>query len=344
MVVMRLLLLFLIARFVPQVSPNNDTALVENDVCEWKRPPKCNGEPTFKINLHFAKDFPTALKAPFREAAELWSRAIVGRTHKDGREYISKRRKISALAAEYCSLDSPALVNRDEIIVCVNAETLKSHVIASAGCLDVDHGRPSPNAYGLPMVSIILVNWLYVGKYHYCDWTNIALHELAHALGFGKHVPAFKKKIRGNKFFDGIHTQQEWDKLNATTSRPLLSQKDLSHWPVDCFASDELMRPHHMQRNDRIPISRLTMAVMEDLGYQINYLCTDDSLEISDTYRILSRAHENLCPRIKRLGAWTGQTRKAWLRSYDRFQTHVKKALTDQAMFHHYYPTKPTLD
>jgi len=66
---------------------------------------------------------------------------------------------------------------------------------------------------------------------------------------------------------------QEYQLLSGCTGRPVpvemsyQSGSNCGHWQEACFGS-EIMTP---SANSELPVSRLTIAALEDVGYQVNY-------------------------------------------------------------------------
>lgn len=154
-------------------------------------------------------------------------------------------------------------------------------------------GYSSPilaNKLSLPTLAIINLNSEHEGELDFCDWTHIAAHEITHALGFGVSIiPAIRRHLGSRNTFRGTNTKREWDKLvhtgDTNTSRttrdaanllppayPFMEQ-DASHWSSQCV-SNEMMQSG-FEGFEGISLSRLTLAYMEDVGYQVAYQCAE---------------------------------------------------------------------
>mmetsp|Transcript_49033 Transcript_49033/g.73162 ORF Transcript_49033/g.73162 Transcript_49033/m.73162 type:complete len:434 (-) Transcript_49033:111-1412(-) len=181
-------------------------------------------------------------------------------------------------------------VGNNSILICVHYDEIR-HLVGREDSLG--YGVPLVQTKsGRPVVSKIGLNREFGGQLDHCDWANIAAHEIAHALGF---LP--KRLVRGSHLWQsrsvggGTQTQREWQELtNAAAAsqhgkdagiplRPPLVSDGSSHWSTHCF-EQELMQPEYdrdVQTCSRNPLSRLTLATMQDMGYIVNYGCADDN-------------------------------------------------------------------
>ena len=110
---------------------------------------------------------------------------------------------------------------------------------------------------------------------------TVALHEMAHALGFGT-IWTDKNLVTGsgtsNPRFTGAQAVAAYKSLFATnaTSIPLETTGGVasaeSHWAEDTFI-EELMTP--MIDAGAVPLSKVTVASMADLGYTVNLNTAD---------------------------------------------------------------------
>lgn len=123
-----------------------------------------------------------------------------------------------------------------------------------------------------------------------CDWANVITHEIGHALGFLDASRYDIKRGLGSHFHCGARVAEQWRLMSkCPNSFPILDDSG-SHWPENDCMSVELMTPRinfihtdgHGKRNEHLPVSRLTLAALEDIGYKVNYDCADSD---ADTLR-----------------------------------------------------------
>jgi len=293
-------------------------------------PPACNytdGEPSFRIELSFVdnadRPFPKELKGIVQEAADYLSRAIVRvrgtsttsttyssspseekahvvdekevlRTYcnmNPSKERWENQKKLLEQLAEYknvlylCLYDGNTDFFTDKVENAfgwaVRSGTLNSNGLTVPGFGGIvlyysDRGSPILDEDDLPQCL-------------WCFWLSIAVHEMAHVLGFNEDLPRFQS-LRGNDenfFKGGKNTKREWNKLNSTLPSPPVYQKT-SHWSPHCFA-EELMLPRR-DFGDDYRMSTLTLAVFDDLGYEVNYAC---AVDVRDFYLPLTCNSDN---------------------------------------------------
>jgi len=134
---------------------------------------------------------------------------------------------------------------------------------------------------GLPIVSLIDLNPSLARHYDNCLWSSVVTHEIAHALGFFRDLSIFEKHIvhegDARLFRGGTNTMREWDKHNTSLSYPALEQ-DAAHWSGSLLGNDLMSPTINVQScyRNRANLSSLTLAVFEDLGYDVNYKCADE--------------------------------------------------------------------
>jgi|GEM_PF-1326182 len=111
---------------------------------------------------------------------------------------------------------------------------------------------------------------------------NIVLHEFGHALGFGISgggVTFYSQFVVGSGF-TGPNAVREYRSLfgNSATSVPLETGGGGgtagAHWSDSVFKT-ELMTGYSEAPGVPMPLSRLTVAAMQDMGYTVNYAAAD---------------------------------------------------------------------
>ena len=131
------------------------------------------------------------------------------------------------------------------------------------------------------------------------QWKTVILHEIAHVLGFGT---LFKdnKLHSGDPTSDlylGVAANAEWQKLCPGGRIPIetdgTSGTAGAHWDEVCLDGELMTGYLDLGFN---PISRLTIAAFEDLGYTVNMDAADaytvDNLGACDLYCPAGRRRE----------------------------------------------------
>jgi len=112
---------------------------------------------------------------------------------------------------------------------------------------------------------------------------NIVLHEFGHALGFGiagGGSPIFYSQHVFGDGFVGTNALREYRSLfgNAAASVPLETGGGAgtagAHWRESVLTT-ELMTGYSEARGVAMPLSRITVGAMQDMGYSVNYAAAD---------------------------------------------------------------------
>ena len=266
---------------------------VKKSDCIWEGPtncpPKDSLSTSFQIDLHVmegdspwekANGFPTELKRAARVASNTWLRVIRSRPTPP----------ISMDLSGVCGGGRGQTIRDNakvgDLVICLNLEENRDNNIASTQILD-DYIDPLD---GLPRVVLISINLKQAGIYDQCDWNSIMMHEIAHALGFADKIFSDNGLLHtswgGSSVFTGKNAKREWESMGGSDDSrryPRLAKlASSSHWPYNCFDKHELMIRWHRPsdsvcpgKNVRAPISRLTLGVFQDLGFDVDMRCAD---------------------------------------------------------------------
>jgi Ca2+-binding RTX toxin-like protein len=111
-------------------------------------------------------------------------------------------------------------------------------------------------------------------------WTNVILHEMGHVLGIGTLWDSLHLK-NGAGDYIGAHGLAEYRALTgnpSATSVPIEhdggSGTAGAHWDEDTF-NTELMTGFAEPPGTPMPISRMTIGSLQDIGYTVNYAAAD---------------------------------------------------------------------
>ena len=129
--------------------------------------------------------------------------------------------------------------------------------------------------------------------------TSLVIHQLGHALGFiplkiGRKVsenPSFTLdyKWNGGYLFEGVNALEVFTQMLIDAAfyrtNPEVSGVPLDeaftragyggHWRSEIF-DNEVMTGVYRGDHDQRPLSKLTIALMDDLGYEVNYEAADE--------------------------------------------------------------------
>ena len=283
-----LLLLVVLSTVISSLGNSAADSFVKQDFCLWTVP-KCmskqNSTNSFKIDTYIVNNdndllsnqYALELVESVTLAARVWLRIIKSRP----------ARAIQMHLPEGCGPTGKVMVGN--LVICIsmgdfgNDETI-------AGAYAVETARSDH----LPRVVVVWINSNMWGEYDKCKWNNIFMHEFGHALGFTDEVFISKgllyhhdnNKARSMPVFLGKHTRREWQKmggLKKSNIYPPLFPGDGSHWPDTCFNTHELMlRAVDSTTSEHPPISRMTLAVFQDLGYNVDMKCADRHIQLLD--------------------------------------------------------------
>ena len=143
----------------------------------------------------------------------------------------------------------------------------------------------------LPVLSAVLLNSDLLDEVEAAgQLEKLMLHELGHCLGvgiswyhFGLLYNSSRQNYTADTYFAGFQARRAFDQLGGRSYQgrkvPVQQGGDDVHWRTSVFG-DELMTlgwtwPYHA------PLSRITVASLDDIGYEVN-------LDAADAYRVPS--------------------------------------------------------
>lgn len=216
-------------------------------------------EPEFKIDVVFPDNTLTASqKAVFLDAAARWSEIIVG----DLPDEFFEGRTIDDLeiSATAPAIDGPG------------------QVLGQAG------PREFRNGSSLPFFGIMEFDSADVGRMvSQGTFTDVILHEMGHVLGLGT-LWDFKDLVQGlgtsNPIYTGANAVKEYQTLSGTTATSVPVENTGGggtaggHWRESVF-NTEIMTGYAEAPGVPMPISRMTVGALKDLGYTVDYGAAD---------------------------------------------------------------------
>jgi hypothetical protein len=112
-------------------------------------------------------------------------------------------------------------------------------------------------------------------------WTNVILHEMGHVLGIGTlwNRNQLHSGDKTDDKYTGRYAKQAWTDMGC--SGPLPVETDGAsgtagfHWDEACL-SGELMTGYVQGGQTSMPLSRLTIASLQDMGYGVNLNAADE--------------------------------------------------------------------
>lgn len=236
-------------------------------------------ESAFTIEVRFLGGLTEPQKNAFKTAADRWTKAIVG--------------------------DLPTANVNGEEIDDVMIEAQGVDIDGKGGILGMAGPRwLRPNSY-LPVTGIMSFDKADLGDMEQNNILNdVITHEMGHVLGFGIiWVPGYKNLLKGagtaNPTFNGKAAKEEYKKLLGTGGRPKPVPVENeggtgtanSHWREKIFRN-ELMTGWVGPAN---PMSRLTIASMQDLGYMVDFDASEpynlpNLMELAEAGLLVARA------------------------------------------------------
>jgi hypothetical protein len=98
---------------------------------------------------------------------------------------------------------------------------------------------------------------------------NVVRHEMGHVFGLGTVWDDLDLIRRGT--YRGVNGNREWNSLGCPGRIPLAGE---AHWSERCLTT-ELMTPVISGPSQGMPLSRMTIGSLQDIGYEVNYNCAE---------------------------------------------------------------------
>ena len=223
----------------------------------------------YEITLRFIQSngaIKSSQKAVFSDAASRWSSLITGDLAPRDLNF----------GAGHCRNGLPAFNGTvDDLLIDVLVAPIDgpSGVLGSAGpCL-----LRSDSA--LPVYGIMVFDSADVDTYqNNGGLEGLILHEMGHVMGIGTiwdRQGFLQAKGTSDPRFTGTNGANEWFALSGETDVPVANTGGAgtagSHWRESIF-DNELMTGYI---DDNMPISRVTVGSLEDIGYEVDYSKAD---------------------------------------------------------------------
>jgi hypothetical protein len=217
----------------------------------------------FLIEVEFLGGLSETQKAAFKGAADRWAQVIVGDLPEMRMPGVAAIDDLRILAWGM-RIDGPrGILGAAKALVMRPASTQPSALLPALSYMyfDVDD------------LDMMEAN----GSLH-----HVITHEMGHALGFGATVWRLKNLIQGfgtdNPVFTGATAVEEYRRLRGSDVAEPVPLANVgqpgsknSHWRESVFDL-ELMTPNV---DAEPPLSRLTIAALQDVGYQVDFEAAD---------------------------------------------------------------------
>lgn len=222
--------------------------------------PKASVKP-FTIEVRFDGTTTPAIQAAFKTAAQRWS-AILGQALPNA---------VNVNAGKYCGVTFDNAFSIDNILIVASIVPIDGlyNILGSAGpCLIDNLRRPR---FGTMRFDVADVNWMVSQG----TLGNVILHEMGHVLGLGT---MWENGLLGKTVLPGTggyaYSGQYGNMGNVEVGRSGAAVVEdtggpgtaRGHWKEAVY-DNELMTGYVESGNVRMPISRLTVQALRDLGF-----------------------------------------------------------------------------
>ncbi len=231
----------------------------------------------FNIDIQFSGDgFTTERQQAFKDAAARWSEVVVG----DVEDALFKPNVLNSNTA--CGFTNETFITEvDDLIIFANIRLIdgENGILGQAGPAFLrDAGA------GLPIVGCMEFDSADVASLEgKGTFDEVILHEMGHVLGIGTLWDRFNlvagkcNNESGASSFSGSNALTEWQALSGTGNVPIEDDfgdgTACGHWDEGVF-DGELMTGF-LENQGAVPLSRLTIASLQDLGYETSFVTAE---------------------------------------------------------------------
>ncbi len=214
---------------------------------------EANGQ--FDIVVHYSGD--PKYQAAFTQAAARWAQIIIG----DIPDY-----------------NSPTYGLIDDLLIDASIVSIDGPggILGRAGPDELRPGSRLPSHGDMEFDSSDVASMFANGT-----WTNVILHEMGHILGVGTLWTTLGLKNSPTGDYIGANALREYRTLSGNAfASSIPVEHDFgsgtanAHWDEDRFNA-ELMTGFIEPSGVPMPISRMTVGTLQDIGYAVNYAAAD---------------------------------------------------------------------
>jgi hypothetical protein len=274
------------------LGTSSETILVQSDGGEatLEVALNCTTAPnsTYNIDIRFIGDTTTdEQKAAFAQAELRWE-GIITEEFEDA--VLPAPNEIDSRLTQFCDPAEPNLTGEtvDDLIILAKVGPIdgagsptSGNILAQAGPVLIRTGGDQLTLLGCMIFDEADIDELLRGG----SFTNVVTHEMGHVLGIGTFWDEFFDRAcprAGNVGFTGTNSVIEFGVLTQTVddAKPLIETQGgpgtaCGHWD-EGFYDAELMTGLAEAPGIRMPLSKLTIASLEDIGYTVDYSQADE--------------------------------------------------------------------
>ncbi len=254
--------------FCEDTASSSDHPEPEPEPSSEPEPKNAGSSGAFQIELVYGEYMPSKEKALLRRAADQWEEVITGDLPDISFESSPYDRFLWDFLMQVTVTDVV-----DDVRIFVGSGTFIGHSMAGIG------GVIAVRTEGeLPILSFLEISPFLFG-YDDDDIYRVMLHEIGHCLGFG--IIWEDLELLQHNYFSGVMARRWFDVLGGSSYRgeKVPTEPGGVHWNTSVFG-DELMTTRPVSPY-RAPLSAITIASMNDIGYEVN-------LDAAEEYKVAS--------------------------------------------------------